>query len=235
MESKGITVSQRSKEQAHDYRYFPEPDLPPLVLSEEWIEGIRAKMPELPEAKRQRFMGQYGLSAYDAEVLTSERALADYFEQAVAEARQGDLHVRAKAVANWLTGDVSRLLNAAGKEISECPITPTGLAGLVDLVAQERISGSQAKEVLEKSFASGEQPAAIVEKEGISQLSDQGVLERMVEEVIAASPKAVEDYRKGKESSLTWLMGQVMKRSGGSAKPPLVRSLLLEKLQGGNG
>jgi aspartyl-tRNA(Asn)/glutamyl-tRNA(Gln) amidotransferase subunit B len=180
-------------------------------------------------------MEQYGLSAYDAEVLTSERALADYFEQAVADARQGDLRARAKAVANWLTGDVSRLLNAAGKEISGCPITPTGLAGLVDLVAQERISGSQAKEVLEKSFASGEQPTIIVEKEGISQLSDQGELERMVEEVIAANPKAVEDYRKGKESSVTWLMGQVMKRSGGSAKPPLVRSLLLQKLQRGEG
>jgi aspartyl-tRNA(Asn)/glutamyl-tRNA(Gln) amidotransferase subunit B len=232
VENKGITVSQRSKEQAHDYRYFPEPDLPPLVLSAEWVEGIRAKMPELPEAKRQRFVEQYGLSAYDAEVLTSERALAGYFEQAVADARQGDLRARAKAIANWLTGDVSRLLNAAGKEITESPVTPGGLAGLVDLIAQERISGSQAKEVLEKAFASGEQPAAIVEKEGITQLSDQGELERIVEEVIAASPKAVEDYRKGKESSVTWLMGQVMKRSGGSAKPPLVRSLLLEKLQG---
>jgi aspartyl-tRNA(Asn)/glutamyl-tRNA(Gln) amidotransferase subunit B len=235
VEAKGITVSQRSKEQAHDYRYFPEPDLPPLVLSAEWVEGIRARMPELPEAKRLRFIAQYGLSAYDAEVLTSERALADYFEQAVAAAQQGDLPTRAKALANWLTGDLARLLNAAGKEVSACPVTPAGLAGLVDLVAEQRISGSQAKDVLEQSFASGQQPVAIVESKGIAQLSDQAALERLVEEVIAANPKAVEDYRKGKESSVTWLMGQVMKRSGGSARPPLVRSLLLEKLQHGGG
>jgi aspartyl-tRNA(Asn)/glutamyl-tRNA(Gln) amidotransferase subunit B len=230
VEGKGITVSQRSKEQAHDYRYFPEPDLPPLVLSEEWIEGVRAKMPELPDAKRQRFMDDYSLSAYDADILTAERALADYFEQAVAAA-QGALPARAKAVANWITGDLARLLNAAGQDITACLVTPTGLAKLVDLVAEERISGSQAKEVLEKSFASGKQPAEIVETEGIAQISDQGELERMIDEVIAENPKAVEDFRRGKESSVTWLIGQVMKRSAGRAKPALVRPLLLKKLQ----
>ncbi len=230
VESKGVTVSQRSKEQAHDYRYFPEPDLPPLVLSEEWIEGVRAKMPELPDAKRQRFMDQYGLSAYDAEVLTSERALADYFEQAVAAA-QGALPVKAKAVSNWITGDLARLLNAEGKEITASPVTPAGLAKLVDLVAEERISGSQAKDVLEKSFASGQQPAEIVQAQGIAQISDQGELERMIDEVIADNPKAVEDFQRGKESAVTWLIGQVMKRSAGRAKPALVRPLLLEKLQ----
>ena len=230
VESKGVTVSQRSKEQAHDYRYFPEPDLPPLVLSQEWIEGVRAKMPELPDAKRRRFMDQYGLSAYDAEVLTAERALADYYEQATAAA-QGALPARAKVVANWITGDLARLLNAAGQEITACPVTPTGLAKLVDLVVEERISGSQAKDVLEKSFASGQQPAEIVEAEGVAQISDQGELERMIDEVIADNPKAVEDFRRGKESSVTWLIGQVMKRSAGRAKPALVRPLLLEKLQ----
>lgn len=231
VEAKGITVSQRSKEQAHDYRYFPEPDLPPLVLSAQWVEGVRANMPELPEAKRLRFSEQYDLSNYDADLLTSERAVADYFEEAVAQGRQGDLRTRPKAVANWITSDLSRLLNAAGKDISACPVTPGGLAGLIDLLAQERISGSQAKEVLEKSFATGEQPVAIIEKEGIAQLSDQGQLEQIVEEVIAANPKAVEDFQGGKETSVTWLIGQVMKRSGGRAKPPLVRTLLLEKLR----
>jgi aspartyl-tRNA(Asn)/glutamyl-tRNA(Gln) amidotransferase subunit B len=230
VESKGVTVSQRSKEQAHDYRYFPEPDLPPLVLSEEWIEGVRAKMPELPDAKRQRFMDQYGLSAYDAEVLTSERALADYYEQTVAAA-QGTLPAKAKAVSNWITGDLARLLNANGKDITANPVTPTGLAKLVDLVAEERISGSQAKDVLEKSFTSGQQPAEIVQAQGIAQISDQGELERIIDEVIADSPKAVEDFQRGKESSVTWLIGQVMKRSAGRAKPALVRPLLLEKLQ----
>jgi aspartyl-tRNA(Asn)/glutamyl-tRNA(Gln) amidotransferase subunit B len=230
-EEKGITVPQRSKEYADDYRYFPEPDLPPLVLSQEWIETIRAKMPELPDARRQRFIEHYSLSAYDADLLTSERALADYFEQAVGQAKEGGLLARAKAVTNWITGDLSRLLNAAGKEITACPVTPGGLASLVDLLAQERISGSQAKDVLEKSFVTGQQPAEIVQSEGIAQISDQSELERMVEEVIAASPKAVEDFQRGKESSVTWLIGQVMKRSGGRAKPALVRPLLLEKLQ----
>ncbi len=231
VESKGITVSQRSKEQAHDYRYFPEPDLPPLVLSEGWVAGVRAKMPELPDAKRLRFMEQYGLPAYDAEVLTSERALADYFEQAVEDTHGGELPARAKAVGNWVIGDLARLLNAAGKDIASSPVTAAGVAGLVDLLAQQKISGSQAKEVLEKSFATGQQPAEIVESEGITQLSDQGELERIVDEVIAANPKVVEDFRRGKESTVTWFIGQVMKQSRGRAKPALVRPLLLEKLQ----
>ena len=231
IETKGITVSQRSKEQAHDYRYFPEPDLPPLVISKEWIDGIRARMPELPDAKRLRFSEQYGLSAYDAEVLTGERALADYYEQTVAETKEGDLLTRAKAAANWITGDLARLLNAAGKDVSASPVTPAGVAGLVDLVAQQRISGSQAKEVLEKAFSTGKPPAEIVEKEGISQISDAGELERIVDEVIAANPKVVEDFRNGKETAITWFIGQVMRRSGGRAKPALVRPLLVEKLK----
>ena len=231
VETKGITVSQRSKEEADDYRYFPEPDLPPLVLSKEWVESIRAKMPELPDAKRQRFMDHYSLNVYDAELLIAERVLADYFEGMVEETRVGDFSVRAKTVANWITGDLSRLLNAAGKDISASPVTPAGLAGLLDLLAQEKISGNQAKEVLEKSFATGQPPVEIVAREGIAQISDQAELEQMVEEVIAANPKAVEDFRRGKESSITWLIGQVMKRSGGKAKPALVRPLLLRKLQ----
>lgn len=231
VESRGITVSQRSKEHADDYRYFPEPDLPPLVLSQEWVDNIRLRMPELPDAKRRRFMDQYGLNTYDADLLTSERALADYFEQAVKEAREGELHTRAKAVANWITGDLSRLLNAAGKEIDASPVVPAGLAGLVDLVAQQRISGSQAKEVLEKAFATGRQPAEIVAAEGITQLSDQDELEHIIDEVIATNPKAVEDFQRGKESAITWFIGQVMKRSGGRARPVLVRPLLLEKLR----
>lgn len=205
--------------------------MPPLVLSEGWVAGVRAKMPELPDAKRLRFMEQYGLPAYDAEVLTSERALADYFEQAVEDTHGGELPARAKAVGNWVIGDLARLLNAAGKDIASSPVTAAGVAGLVDLLAQQKISGSQAKEVLEKSFATGQQPAEIVESEGITQLSDQGELERIVDEVIAANPKVVEDFRRGKESTVTWFIGQVMKQSRGRAKPALVRPLLLEKLQ----
>src|SRR5579871_132641 len=229
-EDRGVTVSQRSKEYADDYRYFPEPDLPPLVISREWVERIRAQMPELPDAKSKRFVEQYGLSARDAGQLTAEKALADYYEAAVAAGTSADTAARAKAAANWTLGDLRRLLNAGSLDITESRVAPQGLAELLDLIESGKISGKQGKEVLEKAFASGDTPAAVVEREGIAQMSDSGELERIVDEVIADNPKAVEDYHAGKTASVQFLVGQVMKRTRGRARPDMVSPLLLGKL-----
>ncbi len=250
-DEKGVTVTQRTKEYAEDYRYFPEPDLPPLVLSREYIERIRAKMPELPDAKRERFLRTYGLSPYDADVVTAERPMADYFEAVVAATGEASLAptadtvaatgeagpaptaetvARAKAAANWITGDLRRLLNAAGTDIAQSPVSPAALAELLALLERGTISGKQAKDVLEKAFASGAMPAAIVAREGLAQLADRGELEAIVESVLAENPKAAEDYRAGKTSALQFLVGQVMRRTKGSAKPDVVTPILLGKL-----
>ncbi len=229
-EDRGITISQRSKEYASDYRYFPEPDLPPLVVSREWVERVRAQTPELPDAKRRRFTEEYGLSAYDASQLTGERALAEYFEAAVKAQSGGDAQARAKATANWVLGDLRRLLNAEGLDIAQSKVKPEGVAELVTLIEDGKLSSKLAKEVLEKAYASGEAPGAIVAREGIAQISDEGELDRIVEQVIAENPKAVEDYRAGKTASVQFLVGQVMKQTRGRAKPDSVRPLLLGKL-----
>ncbi len=230
IEDKGITVLQRVKENSDDYRYFPEPDLPPLVVSREWVERLRAKLPELPDAARERFVSEYGLSAYDAEQLTAERPAAMFFEAAVKAGKAKDTQAWAKAVANWQLGDLRRLLNAASLDFAASKVTPAGLAELVDMIDAGTISGKQAKDVLEKSFASGQSPKAVVEAEGISQLSDSSELESMVDAVIAENPKAVEDFRAGKASAVQFLMGQVMKRSKGRARPDVVTPLLQSKL-----
>jgi len=230
VEAKGITVSQRTKEQAHDYRYFPEPDLPPVIIQRAWVEEIRAKMPELPEAKHARFIKEYGLSAYDATVLTDERPVADYFEATVRDLTRGDLTARAKSAANWITGDLARLLNAAGSDITQCKITPAGLAGLINAVDAGSISGKQAKDILERAFATGEQPAEIIKREGIAQVSDTGALEAVAREIIAANPKAVEDYGKGKAAAVQFLIGQVMRQTKGSAKPDVIQPILVKLL-----
>ncbi len=233
IEDRGVTVLQRVKEDADDYRYFPEPDLPPLVVSREWVEGIRAGLPELPDARRARFVTEFGLSPYDADQLTSERAMADYYEAAVAAGSPADRIARAKAVANWTLGDLRRLLNAAGADIAANKVTAAGLAELLDLIDSGTISGKQAKDVLEKAFATGAGPKAVVASEGISQLSDTGELELAVAAVIAENPKAVDDYRAGKASAVQFLMGQVMKRTKGRARPDVVTPLLLSKLDQG--
>lgn len=230
VEERGVTVSQRTKEYAHDYRYFPEPDLPPLLISRGWVERVRAQMPELPDAKRARFEAEYGLSAQDAEALTAERALADYFEAALGAAHAGDARARTKTMANWVLSELKGLLNARGLDISASPVGAASLGDLVDLMASGTISGKQGKDVLEKAFTSGESPRAIVKREGISQLSDVGELERVVDDVLAENPKAVEDYRAGKANALGFLVGQVMKRTKGRAKPDVVNPLLLGKL-----
>ncbi|MBA3825678.1 MAG: Asp-tRNA(Asn)/Glu-tRNA(Gln) amidotransferase subunit GatB [Ktedonobacterales bacterium] len=230
VEAKGITVSQRTKEEANDYRYFPEPDLPPVHITRAWIEEIRAKMPELPDARRERFISDYGLSPYDAAVLTDDRAWADFFETTVASVTTGDPTTRAKSVANWVTGDLARLLNAHGQEIVTSKLTPAGLAGLVNALDAGTISGKQAKELLERAFATGEQPADIIAREGIAQVSDVGALETVARDIIAANPKAVEDYHKGKGAAVQFLIGQVMRQTKGSAKPDIIQPILVRLL-----
>jgi aspartyl-tRNA(Asn)/glutamyl-tRNA(Gln) amidotransferase subunit B len=230
VEAKGITVSQRTKEEANDYRYFPEPDLPPVILQRDWIADIQTHMPELPDARRERFMQKYGLSAYDATVLTDERAQADYFEATVLAITTGDLPTKAKSAANWIAGDLARLLNAAGQDITTCKITPEGLAGLLNALDAGTISGKQAKEILERSFETGEQPAAIIAREGIAQVSDLGALEAVAREIIAANPKAVEDYHKGKTNAVQFLVGQIMRQTKGSAKTDVIQPILVRLL-----
>ena len=231
VETKGITVPQRSKEQAHDYRYFPEPDLPPLVISREWVEELRAQLPELPDARRARYKSEYGLSPQDANVMTEDKALGDYFEQVMAASHVSDRNARAKAASNWLLSEVVRLLKANNISIQTSPLSPTALANLLDLLDKERITGRQAKEVLDEAFTSGEMPDKIVETKGIKPpISDQGELEHIIEEVIASNSKVANDYREGKTNALHFLVGQVMKRTRGQAKADIVQKLLRGKL-----
>ncbi len=231
-EARGVTVVQRTKEYAHDYRYFPEPDLPPLVLSREWVEGVRARLPELPDAKRARFMEQYGLSRYDASVLTVERPVADYFEACV-HALPPSLRGKeeaAKTVANWITGELFRLLKAADIEIEAIKVTPKALAELLDLVEKGTISISMAKDVFGEMFQTGRSPSQIVQEKGLAQISDVEELSRIVEQVIAENPGPVAEYLGGKEPVLRFLIGQVMKATRGKANPHLVNELLKQKL-----
>jgi len=223
-EDRGVTLSLRSKEEAHDYRYFPEPDLVPMVISEEWVNEIRSTLPELPDRRKQRFVRDYGLPAYDAAVLTSTRELADYFERCV------ELYNHPKTVSNWVMGDLSRMMNATGTEIGDVCIRPEQLAGMLQLLDKGTISGKIAKTVFEEMFRTGKDPEAIVKEKGLVQISDQAVIEKVVEEVIANNTKSVEDYLSGKERALGFLVGQVMKATKGKANPGLVNKLLREKL-----
>jgi len=225
-ENQGVTLSQRSKEHAHDYRYFPEPDLPPLSLTLAWVAEVRTRLPELPAQRRQRFQEEYALSPYDAEVLTGSRATGDYFEEAV------KLFPQPKVVANWLTGELFRLLNANNLDITESRVGPADLAGLLTLIDKGTISGRAAKEVFEEMFQSGAPANEIVARKGLSQISDAASLERLVEEAIAANPKSVADFRAGKGQAVGFLVGQVMKASRGKANPAVVNDLLRAKLDG---
>jgi aspartyl-tRNA(Asn)/glutamyl-tRNA(Gln) amidotransferase subunit B len=216
-EDTGQTVTQRSKEGAEDYRYFPEPDLPPLIISDEWREAVGARMPELPDAKRLRFVEQYGLSEYDARVLADSRARADFFEEAVALG--GGTPQRAKAVANWVTGDFARLLNAAGTEIADSRLTPQALSALIDMQEEGAISGKTAKDVFQQVFQTGRTPADIVKEQGLGQMESTSEIEAAALAAISANPRAAEDYRGGKEEAIKFLVGQVMKETRGRAKP----------------
>ena len=223
-EGQGITLPLRSKEQAHDYRYFPDPDLVPLVIDSEWVEDIRRSLPELPDARKKRYIKEYALPAYDAAVLTNTKELADYFEACVSA------YPNPKVVSNWMMGDLSRLLNANNMEITECGIKPGQLAAMLQLVDKGTISGKIAKTVFEEMFSSGKDPEAIVKEKGLVQISDEGAITAIVDEVIAGNPKTVEDYRAGKEKALGFLVGQVMKATRGKANPELVNRLLKERL-----
>ncbi len=223
-EGEGTTSPMRSKEEAHDYRYFPEPDLVPLVVDEKWLEEILADMPELPRQKRERLMAQYGLSAYDAGVLCQSVEFADYFEALAAE--YGD----PKGASNWMQGEVSRLLNETGKNITEMPLQPKQVAELLKMIDSRKITRPVAKEVFEEMFHTGRSAGEIVAERGLQTISDQSELERMVEEAIANNPKAVEEYRGGKQGSINFLVGQVMKASRGKADPRTVKELLAQKL-----
>src|SRR5579883_2164906 len=220
----GETVGMRSKEHAHDYRYFPEPDLVPLRISEEWRARVRAEMPELPAEKRRRFIESHGLREYDAQVLTATRTLSDYYEKAAAAA--GD----AKAAANWVMGDLMGALKAEGKEIAESPVSAGALGELVALIGKGEISGKLAKEIFAKMFSTGEAPAVIIEREGLRQISDTAALEKIIDGVIAANPKQVEQFRGGKATVLGFFVGQVMKATRGQANPAAVNELLRKKL-----
>jgi aspartyl-tRNA(Asn)/glutamyl-tRNA(Gln) amidotransferase subunit B len=231
IETKGITTIQRVKEKADDYRYFPEPDLPPLIISRARVEEIRASLPELPDARRARYKSEYGLSEQDANVMTEDKALGDYFERVMAASQVSDRRARAKVASNWLLSEVVRLLKANSIAIEDCPLSPAALANLLDLLDKERVTGKQAKEILDEAFASGEMPEAIVTKKGIKPpISDQSALERIIEEVIANNPKPVNDYRRGKTNALQSLVGQVMKQTRGQAKADIVQRLLKKKL-----
>ena len=219
------TVAMRSKEYAHDYRYFPEPDLPPLRLEPRWVEEIRATLPELPAALRQRFTRAYGLSVYEADLLAQGRGLADYFENAARE------YPKPKIVANWVLNELLRELPGDDdRAVTTCPIPPRNLAGLLRLIDDGTISGRLAKDVFEKMYRSGESAEAIVGREGLTQVADALALGAAVDQVLRAHPKVVEDYKGGKKAAVGFLVGQVMKATGGRANPALVNRLLAEKL-----
>lgn len=219
-----VTVSQRTKEQAHDYRYFPEPDLPPLSLTEAWVAELRQALPELPRDRRDRFVEVFGLSPYDAELLTAERATADFFEAVV------DRFPNPKRVANWLTGEMFRLLNSAGESISQTRVAPDHLADLLQLIESGTISNRAAKDVFDRMFATGASAGAVVEQLGLDQISDSDSLERLVDDALAANPKSVADFRAGRPQAIGFLVGQVMKASHGKANPTVVNSLLRARL-----
>jgi len=226
IEAEGVTVSQRSKEYAEDYRYFPEPDLPPLVLTADWMEQIRSNLPELPEARKTRFVSQFGVPASDAVTLLSSRPMAEFFDECVAIAGPSHGH----AVSNWLLGDVSRLLNADNIEIRNSLLQADGLVELIDLVESDKLSGPGAKSVLEEMYKSGKSPAAVMEEKNLGQISGSDELLAAVRQVIADNPKAVADFKAGKEQATKFLTGQVMRATRGRANPAITGELLRQEL-----
>jgi aspartyl-tRNA(Asn)/glutamyl-tRNA(Gln) amidotransferase subunit B len=221
--ARGETRPMRSKEEAHDYRYFPDPDLLPLVLDEKWVEEIRAGLPELPDAKKERFMRQYGLSPYDAAVLVAEQETASFYET-VAKGRDG------KLAANWTITELFGRLNKAGKSLDASPVSAMRLGKLLDLIADNTISGRIAKDVFDEMFATGNDPAAIVEARGLKQITDTGAIEAAIDKVMAANPAQVAKFKAGEAKVAGWFVGQIMKAMGGKANPQLVNQLLAKKL-----
>ena len=222
--ARGITLSMRSKENAHDYRYMPEPDLPPIVTSEETIEKYRSELPELPDARRARLESEYGLSDYDAGIITSSRAMAEYFDAVIAEGADP------KLAANWIMGDLSKELNADGIDISKSPVEAKRLGEMIQLIMKDTISGKIAKKVFKEMWTNPDSPEKIVKDKGLVQITDTKAIEGIVDEVIANNQKAVDDYKGGNKKAIGALVGQVMKASKGKANPQMVNKLLAEKL-----
>ncbi len=223
-EEKQVTRSMRSKEEAHDYRYFPEPDLPPLKIAPEWIEEMRASLPEMPDQARKRLIERYGLSEYDASIITQSLDYLAFFDECLKSYND------AKAVANWMMGELNKLLNQNNMEISECRIKPEALVNMLGLIDNKTISGKMAKTVFEEMFNSGKKPELIIKEKGLEQISDAGTLKAIIEEVVTSNPKVLEDYKNGKKKALGFFVGQVMKATKGQADPAAVNRLLQERL-----
>jgi aspartyl-tRNA(Asn)/glutamyl-tRNA(Gln) amidotransferase subunit B len=234
VEAEGRTVSQRSKEEAHDYRYFPEPDLPPVTVTAAYVDELRARLPELPDARHARFQSEYGLPLYEAGLLVESRARADYFETAIAPARAGGaaaLHRDARLVANWMLGDMARLLNATDTDIADTKVAPASLYAMISLIREGRITGASGKSVFEEMFRTGHEPAAIVAELGLETIGGSDEISQIADTVISANPKAVADYHAGKQEAIKFLVGQVMRESKGRAKPDLAAEILRQKLE----
>jgi aspartyl-tRNA(Asn)/glutamyl-tRNA(Gln) amidotransferase subunit B len=221
--NRGVTRPMRSKEDAHDYRYFPDPDLLPLVLDEAWIEALRGSLPELPDARKARFMGDFGLTAYDASVLTAEKEAADFYET-VARGRD------AKIAANWVMGDFFAALNRTGRTISDPPVTATDLGGLLDLMADNTINGRIAKDVFEAMVETGKAPATIVDEKGLRQVTDTSAIDTAVAAILAANQDKVAEYRSGKDKLFGFFVGQTMKAMAGKGNPALINDALKRAL-----
>jgi aspartyl-tRNA(Asn)/glutamyl-tRNA(Gln) amidotransferase subunit B len=221
--TKGETRSMRSKEEAHDYRYFPDPDLLPLKLDAKWVNDIKKTLPELPDEKKARFISNYGLKPYDASVLVAELASANFFEK-VAKGRDG------KLAANWVTGEFFGALNKLGKSIEDSPISADALGGLIDLLSDNTISGRIAKDVFEAMLETGKSASAIVEERGLKQVTDTGAIEKAIDDILAANADKVAEYKSGKDKLFGFFVGQVMKSTGGKANPAMLNELLKKKL-----
>ena len=222
---KGVTFSMRGKEDAHDYRYFPEPDLVPIVIDQKWIEEVKKKLPELADAKKERLVVQYDIPEYDAGVLTASKALADYFEAGI------KFFPQPKTVSNWIMGELLRVLKKDDTEVDKCPVPPDHLAELLTIVEKGTISAKMAKEVFEEMYQTGKKASQIVKEKGLKQIDDEGELSTIIGQVLAQNPKEVEAFRAGKEKLFGFLVGQTMRATGGKANPELVNKILREKLR----
>jgi aspartyl-tRNA(Asn)/glutamyl-tRNA(Gln) amidotransferase subunit B len=222
--ARGVTASMRGKEEAHDYRYFPDPDLVPLGIDPQWIEKIRAALPELPDTKKERFIRDYGIPDYDAEILTSSKALAHYYEDCLRS------YEKPKIVSNWIMSELLRELKRDEREIEECPVPARHLSEMLQMMEDGVISGKIAKSVFEEMYRTGKRAPEVVKEKGWVQVSDSSEIDRMIDQVLAANPKEVEAYRKGKDKLFGFFVGQVMKATQGKANPQLVNELLKKKL-----
>jgi aspartyl-tRNA(Asn)/glutamyl-tRNA(Gln) amidotransferase subunit B len=222
----GITISMRGKEEAHDYRYFPDPDLVPLRIDAKWVDEIRKSLPELPIEKKERFVKQFGIPEYDAKIITLTKSSSAYYEDTLR------LFNEPKTVSNWMMGELLRQLKHDEREIDQCPVTPQHLAEMLSMIKEGTISGKIAKDVFEEMYRTGDHPEKIVREKGWVQILDEGEIEKAIERAMETNPKQVEDYRKGKEKIFGFFVGEVMKQTKGKANPKLVNELLKKKLKG---